>query len=144
MKAVLRPVLLIIFIAIMSCVTGRGQGGAISYLYPEDFYHTFNGENFALLVDTRKSNHYRRERIEGAINIKNMKTLIAFADTLDREIPIYIYCDGESRSLSVAEYLEGEGFVKLIILTNGIREWKAREMDVDTRRRRKRTNLFPG
>ena len=134
--------MLIIFIVIMSCLNGKGQSGEVEFLYPEDFYHTFRSENFALLLDTRKSYHYRKERIEGAINVKDMKVLIAFTDTLDKEIPIYIYCDGVSRSLSVAEYLEGEGFVKLTILTGGIREWKVREMDLDTRRRRKQTNLF--
>ncbi|MCD4768688.1 MAG: rhodanese-like domain-containing protein [Bacteroidales bacterium] len=144
MKALLRSLVLIIFIVIFSCLTGKGQEGVIEYLYPEDFIHTFRSESFALLLDTRKSYHYRKERIEGAINVKDMNGLISFADTLDREIPIYIYCDGVSRSISVAEYLKGEDFVKLIILAGGIREWKAREMDLNTRRQKKRTNLFQG
>ena len=143
MNLAIKRLLFPTIVLILASFPVKAQESSINYLYPEDFYHSFRSEHYALIVDTRKANHFRKERINGAVNVKNMKSLVAFADTLDREIPIYLYCDGVSRSLTVADYLVGKGFVKIIILSGGIREWKERMMDMESVRQKRRPGPYP-
>ncbi len=112
--------------------------GEPEYLMPEEFGNRFRSEVYAIMIDARPAKQYRRNRIEGALGIEKMEKLEVFADTTDIETPVYIYCDGESRSLTVAEYLISEGFGNVNILRGGIREWKAAGKSLDTGRMRKR------
>jgi rhodanese-related sulfurtransferase len=109
----------------------------VEYLDPAEFRNSFNMEIFAVMIDARVRKEYRREYIKGAVNIPGMKQLVPFADSMDRETPLYIYCDGEARSRTVAEYLKERGFTRLRILRNGIVEWKAAGLPLE-----RRTGLF--
>jgi rhodanese-related sulfurtransferase len=111
------------------------QPDEITYLDPDNFQIQYQSEVYALLLDVSLKREYNRSRIKGAIGIHRMKKLEIFADTLDREIPIYIYCDGESRALTVAEYLQYRGFRKVIILRGGIRYWKAAGLPLEKGRK---------
>lgn len=117
-----------------------GQEEVPRFLEPEEFLISCSSEVFAIIVDVREKKEYRRERIEGAINIPGMKQLVPFADTLDREIPIYIYCDTYTRSITAADYLVEQGFTRLYILKDGILEWKKAGLDVETNGKRRTTN----
>lgn len=115
------------------------QPDKITYLDPDNFQIQYQSEVYALLVDVSLKREYDRERIPGAIGVHKLKKLENFADTLDREIPIYLYCDGESRALTVAEYLQHRGFRKVIILKGGMRYWKAAGLPLEGR---KKPNIF--
>ena len=108
------------------------------YLMPVEFHINYKSEVYAVIIDARIARQYRRNRIPGAVGIEKMAKLEMFADTMDTETPVYIYCDGESRSRTVAEYLAGEGFSRLAILRGGIREWEAAGMPLDHERLRRR------
>ncbi|MBS0012135.1 MAG: rhodanese-like domain-containing protein [Bacteroidales bacterium] len=108
------------------------------YLMPVEFDINYKSEVYAVIIDARIARQYRRSRIPGAVGIEKMAKLEMFADTMDTETPVYIYCDGESRSRTVAEYLAGEGFSRLAILRGGIREWEAAGMPLDHERLRRR------
>lgn len=114
------------------------QDGDATYLMPVEFDYRYKSEVYALIIDASTAREHRRERIEGAIGIEKMDKLRVFADTMDTETPLYIYCDGESRSRTVASYLSEQGFSNLYILRGGIREWKAAGMPVDKKRLRRR------
>ena len=108
------------------------------YLMPVEFDYRYQAEVFAIIIDARLAGQYRRNRIPGALGIDKMAGLEVFADTMDTETPLYIYCDGESRSRTVAGYLAGRDFSNLYILRGGIREWKAAGLPVDRQRLRRR------
>lgn len=130
--------LIILTIILTATVSGIiAQPNEISYLDPDNFYIQYQSEVFAILADVSMKREYRRAHIPGSVGVHKMKKLHAFADTLDREIPIYIYCDGESRSLTVAEYLQYRGFRKVIILQGGMRYWKAAGLPVESRQKPK-------
>lgn len=110
------------------------------YLAPSEFDYRYKAEVYAIIIDARVAKEYRRERIPGALGIEGMDKLKLFADSMDTETPLYIYCDGESRSRTVAQYLGDQGFTRLYILRGGIREWKAADMPLDKKRLRRRRN----
>ena len=108
------------------------------YLSPEEFRNSYNLEVYAILVDVRIKKEFRKERISGARNVENMKAMTAFADTLDTETPIYIYCDTYTRSITAAEYLCNRGFTNVYLLKDGLMEWKAAGLPVDKGRKTQR------
>ena len=113
----------------------KAQESTITYLDADNFQIRYKSEVFAILLDVSLKREYRRAHIPGAVLLNKMKKLEAFADTLDREIPIYIYCDGESRSLTVAEYLQENDFRKLYILRGGMRYWKDAGLPIETKKK---------
>lgn len=129
---------LLISIFILSLIPATQAQEDAEYLPPVAFDINYKSEVFAMIIDARIARQYRRNRIPGAVGIEKMAKLEVFADTMDTETALYIYCDGESRSRTVAEYLAGEGFSKLYILEGGIREWKAAGLPLDTKRLRRR------
>lgn len=108
------------------------------YLPPTTFDYRYKAEVYAIIIDAREAREYSRERIPGALGIEGMDKLELFADSMDTETPLYIYCDSESRSRTAAQYLGEQGFTKLYILRGGIREWKAADMPLDKKRLRRR------
>ncbi len=129
----LKPTILtIILIASFSGLFAQPE--KITYLDPDSFQIQYQSEVYAILADVSLKREYRRAHIPGAIGIHKMKKLETFADTLDREIPVYLYCDGESRALTVAEYLQYRGFRKVIIMRGGMRYWQAAGLPVEGRR----------
>lgn len=108
------------------------------YLEPVEFDYRYKAEVYAIIIDARVAKEYRRWRIPGAVSIEGMDKLELFADSMDTETPLYIYCDGESRSRTVTQYLGEQGFTRLYILRGGIREWKSADMPLDKKRLRRR------
>jgi rhodanese-related sulfurtransferase len=139
MKLLMKIIFLIAFIFFSSLTdTGNQDERDAEYLMPVEFDYRYKSEVYALIIDARIARQYRRSRIPGAIGIDRMAKLEVFADTMDMETPLYIYCDGESRSRTVAEYLGDEGFFNLYILKGGIREWKTAGLPLDRQRIRRR------
>jgi len=139
MKLIMRILFLIAFIFSSSfTIPGNQEERDAEYLMPVEFDYRYRSEVYAIIIDARIARQYRRSRIPGARGIDKMAKLEIFADTMDMETPLYIYCDGESRSLTVAGYLGDEGFMNLYILKGGIREWKAAGLPLDSQRIRRR------
>jgi rhodanese-related sulfurtransferase len=107
------------------------------YLSPVEFEIKYKTEVFAIIIDARIALQYRRSRIPEAVGIEKIAKLEAFADTMDTETPLYIYCDGESRSSTAAEYLSEQGFTNLYILRGGFREWEAAGLPLDKKKLRR-------
>ena len=139
MKMIMR-ILFLLALIFSSSLTDMGNQDErdAEYLMPVEFDYRYKSEVYALIIDARIARQYRRSRIPGAVGIDRMAKLEVFADTMDMETPLYIYCDGESRSRTVAEYLGDEGFFSLYILKGGIREWKTAGLPLDMQRIRHR------
>jgi len=121
----------------MASTNIMAQPNDITYLDPYKFHFQYQAEDSALLTDVGFERRYDKARIPSAIGIHKGRKLETFADTVDREIPIYIYCDRESRSLTVAKYLQYRGFREVVILRGYIKEWKAAGLPIEGRRKPK-------
>ena len=84
------------------------------------------------LIDVRTRNEYASNHIKNAKNIvyqgEDWEEQIA---TLDKEKPVYVYCQKGGRSAKCASLLEEAGFQKVYDLEGGISQWMAQGNQVD-------------
>lgn len=100
----------------------------------EKFYLLIH-EDHALVIDCRIPEKYEKDRIDGAFHAPGKKELLSLTDTLDKSLPIVVYCDYGDRSGTVCEILTKEkGFSEVYNLDKGLDEWKIVGLPIDTSR----------
>lgn len=75
-----------------------------------------------VLLDVREPWEFQTCRIDGSVSIP-MNTVPACLQELDDEAPIVCICHHGARSMSVAAFLERNGFANVINLTGGVHAW---------------------
>lgn len=75
-----------------------------------------------VLLDVREPWEFQTCRIEGSVPIP-MNSIPARLQELDDETPIVCICHHGARSMSVAAFLERNGFSQVINLTGGVHAW---------------------
>jgi rhodanese-related sulfurtransferase len=75
-----------------------------------------------VLLDVREPWEYQTCHIDGSVAIP-MNTVPARMQELDDEATIVCICHHGARSMSVAAFLERNGFANVINLTGGIHAW---------------------
>ncbi len=94
----------------------------------EEVFQHFE-EGTAIIIDARDPNEYDAGHIPGSINLPETGFLEAFqeyGESLPREIPLIVYCQGGDcdQSHAVLEQLESFGFEELILYQEGWNGWK--------------------
>jgi rhodanese-related sulfurtransferase len=108
-------------------------------LEPYDFHLQYLKEEPAMLIDVREFFEYRGRRIKGAVNIPSSGNLDFAADTLDKNLALFLYCTTDYRSLRVADKFRDKEFRMIYNLEGGIVAWKKDGFPVDRKKvRRKR------
>jgi rhodanese-related sulfurtransferase len=80
-----------------------------------------------LLLDVREPWEYQTCHIAGSVHIP-MHTVPARLQELEEDAPTVCICHHGARSMSVAAFLERNGFTQVINLTGGVHAW-ALEVD---------------
>ena len=75
-----------------------------------------------LLLDVRENWEYALGHIDGSTHIP-MNTIPARIEELDEDADIVCICHHGARSMSVAAFLERNGFEKITNLTGGVHAW---------------------
>jgi rhodanese-related sulfurtransferase len=75
-----------------------------------------------VLLDVREPWEFETCRIEGSVPIP-MNSIPARLQELDDEAPTVCICHHGARSMSVASFLERNGFTQIINLTGGVHAW---------------------
>jgi rhodanese-related sulfurtransferase len=75
-----------------------------------------------VLLDVREPWEFQTCRIEGALPMP-MNTVPARLQELEEETPIVCICHHGARSMSVAAFLERNGFTQVTNLTGGVHAW---------------------
>jgi rhodanese-related sulfurtransferase len=75
-----------------------------------------------VLLDVREPWEFQTCRIEGSVPIP-MGAIPARMQELDDDAAIVCICHHGARSMSVAAYLEGNGFTQMVNLTGGVHAW---------------------
>jgi rhodanese-related sulfurtransferase len=133
--------LLIASVALAVTINTAGQvtdSVKFTALSPYYFHLTWLTEDPVLLADVREYREYRRNRLQNAVSIPELPDLEAVVDTMDKEMTIMLYCDDNSRSIWVAEYLYDRGYRRIYYLNGGVREWKKEGYPLDKKRIRRR------
>jgi len=76
-----------------------------------------------LLIDVRKPEEYRAERIEGARNVP-VDSLRTDLGELDRDTPLLVYCKVGKRRVKAVDQLHEMGFHQITVLDGGIEALK--------------------
>mgnify|MGYP003645184595 CR=1 FL=1 len=79
------------------------------------------------LVDVRTSQEFNAGHIDDAINIdiSDPETFTEKVENLDKEKPIYIYCQMGGRSKKASQKLKELGFKNIFDYSGGYGEWSA-------------------
>lgn len=80
-----------------------------------------------VLLDVREPWEYQTCHIEGSMPMP-MQTVPARLQELEEEAPIVCICHHGARSMSVAAFLERNGFTQVTNLTGGVHAW-AQQVD---------------
>jgi phage shock protein E len=99
-------------------------------LEPKEFQLQYLKTDSATLIDVREPFEFSGKRIKGAVNIPSSGNVERAADTLNKELTLFLYCTGGYRSAKVAVSLYDKGFRKLVSLKGGIVAWKKEGMPV--------------
>ena len=75
-----------------------------------------------VLLDVREPWEFQTCHIAGAMPMP-MNTVPARIQELDEETPIVCICHHGARSMSVAAFLERQGFTQITNLTGGVHAW---------------------
>lgn len=83
----------------------------------------------AIIIDARDPNEYEAGHIPGSLNLSETQFIDTFqelGDSLPREIPLIVYCQGGDcdQSHAVLDQLSEFGFEMLMIYNEGWNEWK--------------------
>ena len=79
----------------------------------------------AQVLDVRGADEYEKEHIADASNIDwNGDSFEEETSTLDKEKPVYIYCNSGNRSAKAAMHLRKAGFKNVYELKGGMTAWE--------------------
>ena len=87
-----------------------------------------NDINNGILIDVRTSQEYQAGHLDNAVNMDWLGGDFAKnIQGLDREKPVYVYCQKGGRSAKAASLLDSLGFKKVVDLEGGYNAFMAKE-----------------
>jgi len=109
------------FAILFSCQnSAENKTNGVELLEPEVFVASYEAEPEALLIDCRTPLEVSRGTLKGAINLDYRSPIFAAeVEKLDKNTPVYIYCQGGGRSAAAAEKLEMLGFEEIHDMKGG-------------------------
>jgi|SRR5690606_7296825 rhodanese-related sulfurtransferase len=118
----------VLFITLLSCK--KSEEPKITVITPEEMQSFLDVENVQL-IDVRSQEEFDKGHIKGAQNIDFFSpTFFEDISKLDKDKPVYLYCNSGKRSANCAEKMIEIGFVKIYDLEGGISKWKHEGLEV--------------
>ena len=131
--------LIFFFIAGILPLAGQVQDSIkFQSLKPNDFRQKYLKTDSSILIDVREPFEFKGTRIKGAINIPASGNLDRAADSLNKELSLFLYCTSGFRSSNASQKLYEKGFRKLYSLEGGIVAWRKDGMPLVKGRIRKK------
>ena len=85
------------------------------------------------IVDVREESEYARDHLPGAVHVgKGVIERDAEAKFPDPSVELILYCGGGFRSALAADALQKMGYVNVVSMDGGIRDWRARGYPLST------------
>ena len=103
---------------------------AIHSIAPKAMYDVLISDSNAQLVDVRTQDEYAVSHLKDAQNIcitdNDFKQKVV---KLDKDKPVYVYCEKGGRSAQAAKILKKLGFTQIFDLQGGITNWEAQQLE---------------
>lgn len=120
--------LLLISVCFFSCQ--EANEGKIEMITPEQVFEAVYSDHTLQLVDVRTEEEYSVSHLKNAQNIcvtnDDFEEKVA---GLDKNKPVYVYCQKGGRSARAAEILKKLGFTKVYDLEGGIENWEDQKLE---------------
>jgi len=111
---------ILVWVALIAYIVWRFMPvRGIKQLSQEDFRA---GYRKAQIVDVRETQEYKGGHIIGARNIP-VGQMKMRARELRKDMPIYLYCQGNMRSSQAAKVLKKAGYTDIYQLKGGFKQW---------------------
>jgi rhodanese-related sulfurtransferase len=106
----------------------------INTLSPAEFYSRIIGSGNFVIIDIRDRVAYDSVRIENSICISSEERLKQFSDSLDTDVPVYLYSEDGSNSAEGCIILLEKGILNVFELEGGIYAYRRAYLPVDKRK----------
>jgi rhodanese-related sulfurtransferase len=124
--------LVCIFFILILAVNGQNTSDSIINIVDvEEFIIQMKLHENHILLDVRLWMEFKKGRIPHAILAENSKVLLSISDTLDLDIPLFLYCADNFRSKAAGRFLADKGFKNIYVLEVGFNGWKAAGKEID-------------
>lgn len=128
----LKIVAILLFLGFVSCKEAVKSTNVASVSTAE-FKESLEKEP-GVILDVRPKKMYPEGHIKNAISLDygddNFKSEL---EKLDKEKPVYVYCNAGHRSIKTANMLGEMGFKKVVELKEGLNDWKAKKLPIVTK-----------
>jgi len=124
-------ILHILFFAFFS-VNVSAQETGIRLLPPKAFAQSLDSVSQKQIIDVRTPEEFQTGHIATATNINIYDA--DFKDqlkTLNKKVPVFVYCKGGGRSDKAAKVLQELGFVSVYVLEGRIMAWESKELPLE-------------
>ena len=111
-----------IFFILILVVNGQNTSDSIINIVDvEEFIIQMKLHENYILLDVRLWMEFKKGRIPHAILAENSKVLLSISDTLDLDIPLFLYCADNFRSKAAGRSLAEHGFNNIYIFEHEFR-----------------------
>ena len=93
-------------------------------LLPDEFMAKMQEEQNLIIFDVRDLKMFAKYKIEGSIYAPKREVLYSVLDTLDKETPVFVYCQIGFSSNIASKLVAKKGFTTVYNLKNGLKSWK--------------------
>ena len=135
MKNLLFIIALILTFSFQSCKDATANTSTtdeIEVISPQQVYDAVHDSESIQLIDVRTKEEYSTSHLKGAQNIcvtdANFNEKVK---TLDKNLPVYVYCKKGVRSANAAEKLKKMGFTKVYDMEGGILLWEENNLEIE-------------
>ncbi len=122
----MRPALLLLMgFTLFSCAGGVYKKEEAVQVPPAAYQQLIEETQNAYFLDIRTGLEYRKSHLPGFRNVNYLS--LSFhkkVDSLDRDRPVFIYCQTAHRSPLVAQELIRKGFTRIIDLEGGYKNYR--------------------
>ncbi len=97
-----------------------------------EFYEKIEELDNTKIFDLRSEEDFDFSRITDAILVDTKEKFSSYLKDIDKDSPIFIYCEEGVRSEQCSKWLTHLGYTKVYQLKGGFKNWKKEHYPVDT------------
>ena len=96
-----------------------------------EFQKKLENTSTAQLIDVRSPEEFNKEHLKNAININwNASDFESEIKLLNKNKPVFLYCNAGGRSMKAAVKLAELGFIQIYNLDGGIQSWNSENLPI--------------
>ncbi len=117
---------------LLSYVIGNAQTQLKEPLACDEFYNKIESLDNSIIFDLRSEDAYKSSRIPNAILADSKEKFSLFLSDINKNSPLFIYCQEGVRSKQCAEWLDSLKYKNVYQLAGGFKNWKKHHYPIDT------------